>query len=141
MALNSPNLTGKRYHPATEIVYFDSSEPGKTIKDPYNSSSVPIYQTATFKQESVSQGGEYDYTRSGNPTRSHLENHMAKLMGAARALTTTSGMGALDVIMRLVKTGEEVIAGDDLYGGNFNLLYDFGSFQIFTTSYSCMSDI
>ncbi|KAJ9065371.1 cystathionine beta-lyase, variant 3 [Entomophthora muscae] len=122
MALNSPNLIGKRYHPATEIVYFDSSEPGKTIKDPYNSSSVPIYQTATFKQESVSQGGEYDYTRSGNPTRSHLENHMAKLMGASRALTTTSGMGALDVIMRLVKTGEEVIAGDDLYGGTNRLL-------------------
>lgn len=122
MAHSSPSLSKRSYHPATEIVFYETTENGKTIKDPYNASSVPIYQTATFKQESVIQGGEYDYTRSGNPTRSHLENHMAKIMGASRALTTTSGMGALDVIMRLVRSGEEVIAGDDIYGGTNRLL-------------------
>lgn len=51
-----------------------------------------------------------------------LENHLAKIMGAERALVVTSGMGALDVITRLVRAGEEIIAGDDLYGGTNRLL-------------------
>ncbi|KAI9099763.1 cystathionine beta-lyase [Phlyctochytrium arcticum] len=92
------------------------------MRDPYNSSSVPIYQTATFKQTSANEMGEYDYSRSGNPTRTHLESHLAKLMGATRAFAVTSGMGALDTICRLVNSGEEVVTGDDLYGGTNRLL-------------------
>ncbi|KAI0028204.1 cystathionine beta-lyase [Vararia minispora EC-137] len=87
-------------------------------KDQYGSSSVPIYQTATFKGVS----GEYDYTRSGNPTRSHLEHHIAKISSASHAFAVSSGMAALDVILRLLKPGDEVIAGDDLYGGTNRLL-------------------
>lgn len=79
-------------------------------------------QTATFKQTSNSGGLEYDYTRSGNPTRSHLERHLAKIMSAARTLVVSSGMGALDVITRLLRPGDEVITGDDLYGGTNRLL-------------------
>lgn len=48
----------------------DHGEDG--IQDPYRASSLPIYQTATFKQCSATEGGQYDYTRSGNPTRSHV---------------------------------------------------------------------
>ncbi|KAJ2916633.1 hypothetical protein MD484_g3808, partial [Candolleomyces efflorescens] len=88
------------------------------MKDQYGSSSVPIYQTATFK----GVGNEYDYTRSGNPTRSHLQHHIAKISSAAHAFTVSSGMAALDVILRLLKPGDEVIAGDDLYGGTNRLL-------------------
>jgi cystathionine beta-lyase/cystathionine gamma-synthase len=107
-------------------------------KDQYGASSVPIYQTATFK----GVAGEYDYTRSGNPTRSHLgklnsisfvivcridkqinsEHHLAKISSAAHAMTVSSGMAALDIITRLLKPGDEVIAGDDLYGGTNRLL-------------------
>ncbi|KAF7985652.1 hypothetical protein HWV62_2177 [Athelia sp. TMB] len=87
-------------------------------KDQYGSSSVPIYQTATFKGVS----GEYDYSRSGNPTRSHLEHHIAKISSAQHAFTVSSGMAALDVILRVLKPGDEVIAGDDLYGGTNRLL-------------------
>ncbi|KII89746.1 hypothetical protein PLICRDRAFT_39906 [Plicaturopsis crispa FD-325 SS-3] len=87
-------------------------------KDQYGSSSVPIYQTSTFK----GVGGEYDYSRSGNPTRSHLEHHIAKISSASYAMTVSSGMAALDVILRLLKPGDEVIAGDDLYGGTNRLL-------------------
>ncbi|KAI9298412.1 cystathionine beta-lyase [Neoconidiobolus thromboides FSU 785] len=114
----SPNFK-KPYHLSTEVVYIDSTD---GIRDPYNAASVPIYQTATFKQHSVTEGGEYDYSRSGNPTRTHLETHLAKLMKAKRGLAVSSGMGALDVIMRLCKSGDEVIAGDDLYGGTNRLL-------------------
>lgn len=56
---------------ATELVFVDNPETGG-VKDQYGASSMPIYQTATFKQTSASEMGEYDYTRSGNPTRSHL---------------------------------------------------------------------
>ncbi|KJA26368.1 hypothetical protein HYPSUDRAFT_36678 [Hypholoma sublateritium FD-334 SS-4] len=88
------------------------------MKDQYGSSSVPIYQTATFKGVS----GEFDYSRSGNPTRSHLQHHIAKISSAAHAITVSSGMAALDIILRLLKPGDEVIAGDDLYGGTNRLL-------------------
>ncbi|TFK27161.1 cystathionine beta-lyase [Coprinopsis marcescibilis] len=88
------------------------------MKDQYGSSSVPIYQTATFK----GVGNEYDYTRSGNPTRTHLQHHIAKISSAAHAFTVSSGMAALDVILRLLKPGDEIIAGDDLYGGTNRLL-------------------
>ncbi|KAF1948859.1 cystathionine beta-lyase-like protein [Byssothecium circinans] len=107
---------GRKYALMTELVYTEGT-------DQYNASSVPIYQSATFKQESATGGGgEYDYTRSGNPTRTHLERHLAKIMNANRALVVSSGMGALDVITRLLRPGDEVITGDDLYGGTHRLL-------------------
>ncbi|KAL4869398.1 hypothetical protein BDV12DRAFT_168082 [Aspergillus spectabilis] len=105
----------RRYNIATELVYTESN-------DQYNASSVPIYQSATFKQTSHEGGGEYDYTRSGNPTRTHLERHLAKIMSAQRALVVSSGMAALDVITRLLRPGDEVVTGDDLYGGTNRLL-------------------
>ncbi|KAJ3100088.1 cystathionine beta-lyase [Phlyctochytrium bullatum] len=104
--------------PATQCVYTS----GSSVHEPYGASAVPIYQTATFRQCSALESGEYDYTRSGNPTRSSLENHLAKLMGAHRAFATTTGMSALDMILRLVKAGEEIVTGDDLYGGTNRLL-------------------
>lgn len=113
---SSPQNGRRRYALATELVYTES-------KDQYGASSVPIYQSATFKQTSASGGQqEYDYTRSGNPTRTHLERHLAKIMNATRALAVSSGMGALDVITRLLRPGDEVITGDDLYGGTHRLL-------------------
>ncbi|KAI8897843.1 Cys/Met metabolism PLP-dependent enzyme-domain-containing protein [Globomyces pollinis-pini] len=108
----------RKYRPATECVFVECSG----VHDPYNSSSIPIYQTATFKQHNVSDMGEYDYSRSGNPTRTHVESHLAKLMKADRALAISSGMTALDIILRLVQSGQEIIAGDDIYGGTNRLL-------------------
>lgn len=110
-APSSPR-NGRRYNFATELVYTETN-------DQYSASSMPIYQSATFKG---GPGQEYDYTRSGNPTRTHLERHIAKIMGANRALVAGSGMGALDVITRILKPGDEVVTGDDLYGGTNRLL-------------------
>lgn len=90
--------------------------------DPYEAMSLPLYQTATFKQPSALENGPYDYTRSGNPTRTALESLMAKLEKADRALCFTSGMAALAAVTRLIGTGEEIVAGDDLYGGSDRLL-------------------
>jgi cystathionine beta-lyase/cystathionine gamma-synthase len=107
----------KRYRFATQCATVES--PDDEHRDQYNASSVPIYQTATFKGP---PGAIYDYTRSGNPTRSHLEHHLAKIYGARHAFAVSSGMASLDVITRMLKPGDEVIAGDDLYGGTNRLL-------------------
>ncbi|EGF80432.1 hypothetical protein BATDEDRAFT_88789 [Batrachochytrium dendrobatidis JAM81] len=115
--LISPLGDASTYRPSTQCVLVDSD-----LRDPYRASSVPIYQTATFRQSGVTEMGEYDYSRSGNPTRTHLESHLAKLMHAHSALAVSSGMSALDIIIRLVKSGEEIIAGDDVYGGTNRLL-------------------
>lgn len=115
-APSSPSAGRRRYALATELVYTDA-------KDQYGASSMPIYQSATFKQTTAAGGNqEYDYTRSGNPTRTHLERHLAKIMNASRCLVVGSGMGALDVICRMLRPGDEVITGDDLYGGTNRLL-------------------
>lgn len=90
--------------------------------DPYDAISTPIYQTATFKQPSASENGPYDYTRSGNPTRDVLERFLAKLDKADRAFCFSSGMAALTAVTRLIGTGEEIVAGDDIYGGSDRLL-------------------
>lgn len=105
----------KSYNIETELVFSKSN-------DQHNASVPPLYQSATFKQNSLSDMGEYDYTRSGNPTRTYLQNHIAKIMKANHAFAVTSGMGCLDVITKTLKPGDEVLAGDDLYGGTNRLL-------------------
>jgi cysteine-S-conjugate beta-lyase len=104
-------------HPATELVRFDAA-PG----DPNAPCTTPIYQTATFAQPDPLLGGEYDYTRSGNPTRSVLETQLAKLEGATRAFSFTTGMAALSLLTRLVPAGGRILCGDDIYGGTWRLL-------------------
>ncbi|KAK2652158.1 hypothetical protein Ddye_012014 [Dipteronia dyeriana] len=90
--------------------------------DPYHAMNTPLYQTATFKQPSAVENGPYDYTRSGNPTRDALESLLAKLDKADRAFCFTSGMAALAAVTHLIGTGEEIVAGDDIYGGSDRLL-------------------
>ncbi|XP_010276602.1 PREDICTED: cystathionine beta-lyase, chloroplastic-like [Nelumbo nucifera] len=90
--------------------------------DPYDAVSTPLYQTATFKQPSATQYGPYDYTRAGNPTRDILERFLAKLDKAERAFCFSSGMAALSAVTHLIGTGEEVVAGEDIYGGSDRLL-------------------
>ncbi len=107
---------------ATRCVQFDSA-PG----DPAAPSSTPIYQTATFRQESALQFGDYDYSRSGNPTRAVLEDQLARLEHASRAFAFTSGMAAISAVSRLVRSGDEILIGDDLYGGTHRLLAELGS--------------
>lgn len=103
-------------------VSIDTLVVSSSHQDQHNASVAPLYQTTTFKQKSLNDMGEYDYTRSGNPTRTNLEIQLAKIMKAEKAFAVTSGMGCLDVITRLLKPGDEVIAGDDLYGGTHRLL-------------------
>ena len=108
--------------------------------DAYGAIVPPIYQTATFEQPTASEFGEYDYTRSGNPTRTLLEEQLADLEDARHACAFASGMAALTALTRIVKTGEEIIAGDDLYGGTVRLLDRITSHQSISVRYVDTTD-
>jgi cystathionine beta-lyase len=90
--------------------------------DPYGAISPPIYQTATFRQASASEFGEYDYTRTANPTRALVEEKLATLEGAKYACAFASGMAAITALTRTLEIGDHIIAGNDLYGGTVRLL-------------------
>ncbi|WP_276484994.1 trans-sulfuration enzyme family protein [Paraflavitalea pollutisoli] len=83
--------------------------------------SVPIYQTSTFVQDAPGVNKGYDYARSGNPTRATLESLLATLEGGEVGLAFSSGLAAIDAIAKLLKTGDEIIAVDDIYGGAYRL--------------------
>ncbi|KAF4694584.1 hypothetical protein FOZ63_027681, partial [Perkinsus olseni] len=101
----------------TQCVAFDPCK-----ADPHHPSSMPIYQTATFVQPSIERFGPYDYTRSGNPTRTAVEQLLAGLEGAHAAFSFNTGMAALAAVTRLCDAGDEIICGDDIYGGMHRLL-------------------
>ncbi|NQU49864.1 MAG: PLP-dependent transferase [Planctomycetes bacterium] len=90
--------------------------------DPYAAAAPPLYQTATFHQSDPLTGSEYDYTRSGNPTRNLLQQQLARLEQATTSLAYNTGMAALTALTRLVPLGGRILAGDDLYGGCWRLL-------------------
>jgi cysteine-S-conjugate beta-lyase len=110
-------LIRKRLSIATKLVH-----PKTSVEDPYSASAPPLYQTATFAQPNATENGRYDYTRSGNPTRDQLEEQFADIEGATRAFAFSSGMSALATVTRLVKNGERIVTGDDIYGGTSRLL-------------------
>ena len=82
---------------------------------------TPIFQTSTYTQESPGNHKGYAYARGKNPTRSALEKNLAALEGAKHGLCFSSGMGATDAIAKLLRPGDEVITGDDLYGGTYRM--------------------
>jgi len=90
--------------------------------DPLTGSiSVPIYQTSTFVQEAPGVNKGYDYARSNNPTRATLETIIAKLEGGATGAAFASGLAAIDAVVKLLQSGDEILAVDDIYGGAFRL--------------------
>ncbi|MBP9932960.1 MAG: PLP-dependent transferase [Chitinophagaceae bacterium] len=83
--------------------------------------SVPIYQTATFVQESPGVHQGFDYARSNNPTRQVLENMLRDLEEGSGASAFSSGLAAIDAVLKLLKSGDEILAVEDIYGGAFRL--------------------
>ena len=82
---------------------------------------TPIYQSSTFVQAEPGKHKGYEYARTGNPTRTALESNLAALEGGAHGLAFSSGMAAMDAVVRLLGAGDHVVAGDDLYGGTYRL--------------------
>ena len=87
----------------------------------------PIHVASTFVQPSAGEWGTYDYSRSGNPTRANLEATMASLEGGAGALAFSTGMAATHCVAMLCRSGDEIIAGTDIYGGTYRLFHEITS--------------
>ena len=85
----------------------------------------PVYHTSTFAQTSPGVHTGYEYSRADNPTRTALEHALESIENGARGLAFSSGLAAIDCVMRLLKPGDEVIAMDDLYGGTYRLFTKF----------------
>lgn len=83
--------------------------------------SVPIYQTSTFVQEAPGVNKGFDYSRTNNPTRATLEQLLAKLEEGDAGFAFASGLAAIDAVLKLLKSGDEIIACDDIYGGTFRI--------------------
>ncbi len=83
---------------------------------------VPIYATSTYTQAAPGQHKGYEYSRSGNPTRTALESCLAALEGGERGLAFASGLAASTAVLLTLRPGDEVVAAADVYGGTFRLL-------------------
>ncbi|WP_439132242.1 cystathionine gamma-synthase [Polaribacter sp.] len=81
----------------------------------------PVFLTSTFAQSSPGEHKGYAYARGTNPTRTALEKSFAALENGTNAFAFASGMAAVDAVLRLLKPGDEVVAGDDLYGGTYRM--------------------
>jgi cystathionine beta-lyase/cystathionine gamma-synthase len=92
--------------------------------------SVPIYQTSTFVFEDAGKTRGYDYSRTSNPTRKVLEDTVAQLEGGKAGFAFATGMAAEATVIHLLKPGDHIISGDDVYGGTYrlfqNVMQDFG---------------
>jgi cystathionine beta-lyase len=95
---------------------------GNEIDSFTGASSIPIYQASTYHQFSIDQPNEFDYARSGNPTRKALEQTIARLEGGCRGFAFASGMAAISTVFLLFSRGDHLIVSQDVYGGTYRVL-------------------
>lgn len=111
-------------------------------RDPQTGAVVPpIHVASTYVQPGAGEWGEFDYSRSGNPTRKNLETTMAALEGGTAALAYASGMAAIHGAMMLLETGDHVVAGSDIYGGAYRLLHKICNRSGITTTLAPSSNL
>ena len=95
---------------------------GQDPEPQYGAVNVPIFQTSTYAQPGVGAPLRYDYARGGNPTREALQAVLASLEGGVAAFSFASGMAAETTLLLLLRPGDHVVMGDDVYGGTYRLL-------------------
>jgi cystathionine beta-lyase/cystathionine gamma-synthase len=102
---------------------------------------TPIYQTSTYVQKALGQNKGYEYARGRNPTREALERNVAALEGVRYGFAFSSGMGAIDSIMKLFGAGDHFVVGENVYGGTFRLFDKILSRMGMTFSYVDTRDV
>jgi len=112
-----PELHGSQWGFETRAIHVGQDP------DPTTGAVVtPISLSTTFKQDAVGEHKGYEYSRSGNPTRTAYEEQVASLEGAKHGLAFASGLAAEDNVLRLLATGDRVLLGNDAYGGTYRLI-------------------
>ena len=94
---------------------------GQKHEEATGSVMPPIFQTSTFAQSSPGVHKGYEYSRAANPTRTALEDAFAAIENGTRGFAFSSGLSAVDCVLRLLNPGDEVVTGDDLYGGTYRM--------------------
>ncbi|GAA0655226.1 cystathionine gamma-synthase [Salarchaeum japonicum] len=107
---------------------------------------TPIYANSTYEQSAPGEHTGYEYSRTGNPTRSDLEDNLAALEGGEHGRAFSSGMGSINTVMNLLDAGDHVVTGDDVYGGTHRLFtqvyekYDVEFDFVDTTDHDAVAD-
>ncbi|OQW96434.1 MAG: cystathionine gamma-synthase, partial [Verrucomicrobia bacterium A1] len=83
--------------------------------------TVPVYQTSTYEQDGIGKPRGFEYSRTGNPTRQALEESLASLESGQHGLAFASGVAASTAVLQLLRPGDHLVAGDDIYGGSYRL--------------------
>lgn len=94
---------------------------GQKHEEATGSVMPPIFQTSTYAQSSPGVHKGYEYSRAANPTRTALENNFAAIENGTHGFAFSSGLSAIDCVLKMLNPGDEVIAGDDLYGGSYRM--------------------
>ena len=93
------------------------------VPDPLAGAAMPpIYQTSTYIQDGLGRHKGYEYARTQNPTREALERNVASLEGGTHGFAFGSGLAALDAVLKLLKAGDHVVCGENVYGGSMRLM-------------------
>ena len=126
-----PFSSGSFWSSPIAMEFDTKSVRGKSQPDPTTGAIIPpIYQTATYVLDEVGVDKGFDYTRSSNPTRQELEEHLAAIEGGQHAIAFSSGMASADSCMKLLSQGDHVVCCDDVYGGTArlfnNLMTNYG---------------
>src|SRR5919109_273293 len=95
---------------------------GQVIEPLAGAVMTPIYQTSTYVQEALGKHRGYEYARTQNPTREALERNVASLEGGSHGFAFGSGLAALDAVLKLLRAGDHVVCGDNVYGGTQRLM-------------------
>ena len=95
---------------------------GNTIDPLTGAVNIPIYQTSTFQQKGIGQEPEWEYARTGNPTRAALERLIAELEGGTAGFAFASGMAAITAVLSLFRAGDKVLISSNVYGGTYRVL-------------------
>jgi len=101
----------------------------------------PIHLATTFVQPGAGEWGEFDYSRSGNPTRKAFETTLASLEGGVGALAFSTGMAATHCVIASLKAGDHVVAGSDIYGGTYRLLHKIANRAGITVTLADTTDL
>ncbi|MBP1987640.1 cystathionine gamma-synthase [Halolamina salifodinae] len=107
---------------------------------------TPIYANSTYKQDAPGDHRGYEYSRTGNPTRTDLEENLAALEGGEFGRCFSSGMGSINTVLNLLESGDHVVAGDDVYGGTHRIFtqvyedYDLEFDFVDTTDHDAVRD-
>ena len=113
-------------HPESAVIHG-----GNTVDPLTGAVNIPIYQTSTFQQKSLGSQPEWEYARTGNPTRAALERLIAELEGGTAGFAFASGMAAITAVLLLLRAGDKVLISSNVYGGTYRVLDRvFSSFNL-----------